>query len=76
MWGDAILFAGEEDNNATWCGEPGRQCMNCTAHASNNDDACADRMVSTELAVGLSRLMKFVQAEWPDSKYLQLITCK
>ncbi|XP_052773072.1 uncharacterized protein LOC128211950 [Mya arenaria] len=70
LWGDFIMFAVEEGENATWCGTPGRACVDCRQHVVGDDVAsvCADRLVSTELAATLTHLAKFVKAEWPDRK--------
>ncbi|KAH3802556.1 uncharacterized protein LOC127837090 [Dreissena polymorpha] len=69
LWGNYVLFSAEE-RNATWCGNRGRACVDCRDHVVSDtvNDACADRIVSTELAASVSRLAKFIEAEWPDRK--------
>ncbi|WAQ98178.1 hypothetical protein MAR_022551, partial [Mya arenaria] len=70
LWGDYILFASEEEDNATSCGTLGRVCDDCRQDTIGDDvkSACANRLVSTELAATLTHLARFVEAEWPDRK--------
>lgn len=69
LWGNYVLFESEEAN-ATWCGQPGKACVDCSDHVVGNTDAdkCADRLMNSDLAASVTRLAKFVEAEWPDRK--------
>ena len=73
--GDYILFASEEVIRSSWCGSPGQPCQSClTDAAEDNANACADRLVNSDLAASLTRLAKFVEAEWGNSM-LSFISC-
>ena len=66
--GDYILFASEETLHSSWCGSPGNPCQPCLTEATeDNTKACSDRMVNSDLAASLTRLAKYVEAEWGNS---------
>ncbi|XP_060568332.1 uncharacterized protein LOC132726934 [Ruditapes philippinarum] len=71
LWGDFILFTSEEASSS-WCGKPGNPCVNCSYQVVGNDDnnKCADRMMNSDLATSVTRLAKFVEAEWPERKLI------
>ena len=71
--GDFILFASEEAGES-WCGRPNRKCINCTHQiAGNNDDAkCADRMMTSQMALLLSKMAEMANYTWPNSKIYPL----
>ncbi|XP_061198096.1 uncharacterized protein LOC133206181 [Saccostrea echinata] len=69
MWGDNVLFSSEEANVSSWCGAPGRPCGRCVYRGADDiNQACADRLMVPKLATKISRLGKYVSAEWPDKK--------
>lgn len=78
LWGDYILFAGEGTENDTWCGYSGRSCLPCFDSTVGDDDgsSCSVRMVTAALASSLTRLAKYVEAEWPDRKYMRFSVVK
>ena len=73
MMGGVILFLSEESSH-DWCGEPGRECIECVSGIKGKDDVmkCADRMMSKTLAVKLDRLGHWIIEEWSDSKCICL----
>jgi hypothetical protein len=75
MWGNSVLFSSEEANSSSWCGFPGRACGSCVYHGAENiNQECADRLMVPKLATKISRLGKYVAAEWPNSMYLTHLT--
>ena len=69
LYGDFILFASEEAITSSWCGSHGNPCQPCITDATvDNANACADRLVNSDLAASLTRLAKFVEAEWGSSR--------
>lgn len=69
--GDYILFASEEAISSSWCGSHGKPCQPCLTKATEDiTNACADRLVNSDLATSLTRLAKFVEAEWGSRKVL------
>ena len=72
LWGDYIVFDSEGMENDTWCGRQGRSCLSCfySTVGYSDDDACSTRLVSPALAASLTRLAKYVEAEWPNSKLI------
>ena len=71
LWGNYIVFDSEGEENDTWCGRQGRSCLSCFSSTVgySDDDACSSRLVTPALAASLTRLAKYVEAEWPDSMY-------
>ena len=74
LWGDYILFGPEGSDNDTWCGHAGRKCLSCLRNIVGDDDmnACATRIVSSDLATSLTRLAKYAESEWKDSMFVFL----
>ena len=68
LQGDLILFAPEGAPGDSWCGQPGRTCLDCTHDVVGSDatSKCSTRMTSQTLAVKLDRLAHWVQHDWPD----------
>jgi hypothetical protein len=54
-----------------WCGSPGNPCLDCADYLQD-DNVCSDRYVTPNLAEVLTKLSKFVAAEWTDRKLLIL----
>lgn len=71
LFGDTIIFLSEEASESSWCGHPGNPCLDCSNYIQD-DNVCSDRYVTPELAEVLTKLAKFVEAEWPDRKLLIL----
>ncbi|KAL4222201.1 hypothetical protein ACF0H5_018238 [Mactra antiquata] len=67
LFGDYILFA-REGINASWCGDPHRKCSDCSVAGSDEVTKCSTRQMNPDLATSITRLAKFVEAEWPDRK--------
>ncbi|XP_061188851.1 uncharacterized protein LOC133197027 [Saccostrea echinata] len=71
LFGNAILFLSEESNESSWCGHPGNPCEDCDDYFQD-DNVCSDRYVTPNLAEVLTKLVKFIAAEWPGRKLLIL----
>ncbi|XP_062588036.1 uncharacterized protein LOC134249705 [Saccostrea cucullata] len=71
LFGNAILFLSEESNESSWCGHPGNPCTDCDDYFQDNN-VCSDRYVTPNLAEVLTKLVKFIAAEWPGRKLLIL----
>ncbi|KAJ8312551.1 hypothetical protein KUTeg_009924 [Tegillarca granosa] len=73
LFGDFILFASEE-SQADWCGDEFRSCISCVNKTvGDEEDAyskCADRMMTTTMATHITKLGRFIKAEWPTRKLI------
>ncbi|XP_056020825.1 uncharacterized protein LOC125651534 isoform X3 [Ostrea edulis] len=71
IFGDSILFLSEESSESVWCGFPDNPCLDCADYLPD-DNVCSDRYVTPNLAEVLTKVAKFVAAEWTDRKLLIL----
>lgn len=67
MYGNELMvFPSTESAESSWCGDETRPCPDCSAN--DGTDICADRLVSSQMHFALTKLAKFVIAEWPQRK--------
>ncbi|KAK3093306.1 hypothetical protein FSP39_013914 [Pinctada imbricata] len=69
---DLVSFTDDENKTCTWCGQAGAQCTSCSEYEVDIDRACADRLMTSSMATAITKLAKFVQAEWIDRKLVIL----
>ena len=70
MGSDVVRFV-DSGQGASWCGNTGEPCYNCSAHALDTpiDATCAARLMTARLVSAVTHLAEMVAAEWPDSKW-------
>ena len=75
--GSDVLFSSEEKEES-WCGAPGRACVDCTRAVvgRDRDSKCADRLMTTSLAEKIAELSRLVRTMWPKRDYeIYLVIC-
>ena len=65
---DLILFSNDENETSTWCDDIGKPCTSCDDFEVDETIACADRLMTSPMITSITKLAKFILAEWPDSK--------
>ncbi|KAK3094069.1 hypothetical protein FSP39_023763 [Pinctada imbricata] len=73
IFGDElILFTDDENKTCTWCGRKGRQCRSCSEYSVDANEVCADRLMVSAMATAITKLAKFIQAEWANRRLVVL----